>query len=230
MKIQSTALLGILGLTTALCAQTSPVPAPAHQFPAMPATPAPAPVDPAKLALAREVIKAMQADRQMETTFNHIKKMVTNDPSMLASPSVTAEQKAEIAKLQAQTLDMVNESYKEIATKMEVAYAEVFSTEEMEAIKAFYASPVGAAMVAKQPQLMQRLMPIMQHTQGELMQKIRAMQMKLRQEFGPRPSPVPQGPLPSGMPPIQPRPALLPQAVATTPPVSMPVPSTPPAK
>lgn len=185
-------------------AQNSPAPV----APPAPAAPAPAPADPAKLALAHEVIKAMQADRSLEAMTGQIKQMVAQQTSMFTPASATEEQKAKVAQMQSQVMDLAMESVKTMMGKMDAVYADVYSVAELEAIKAFFNSSEGKSMLAKQPQLMQRMMPLIQQMQGELMPKIGALVQNVKQELAPAPAPT---------------------ATATTPPIEVP-PATTPAK
>ncbi len=164
--------------------------------------PAPAP-DAAKLALAHEVIGAMQADRSLEAMTGQIKQMVAQQTASFLPAGATEEQKAMVAKLQDEALDLAMEAARGMIQKMDAVYADVYSTEELTAIKTFFTSPEGYSMMAKQPQLMQRMMPLIQQMQSELMPKVTALLQKGRQEITPIPAP----------------------ASATTPPVEVPAPA-----
>ncbi|MFT3831545.1 MAG: DUF2059 domain-containing protein [Opitutaceae bacterium] len=145
--------------------------------------------DPAKLALAHDVIKAMQADRSIDAMTGQIKQMVAQQTASYLPADATPEQKAKIAKLQNEALDLAMTAAKGLIGKMDAVYAEVYSAEELAAIKAFFTSPEGQSMLAKQPQLMQRMMPLAQQMQGELMPQLSALMQKGRQEIAPVPAP-----------------------------------------
>jgi hypothetical protein len=51
-------------------------------------------------------------------------------------------------------------------------YAETFTQQEIDGLIAFYQGPVGSVLVAKQPQLSQRSMQLMQQRMGPMMQKV----------------------------------------------------------
>lgn len=136
--------------------------------------PTPAP-DAQKLALANDVIKAMQADKMFDAMAGQIKQMVAQQTSMYLPPDATPEQKAKIEKVQGQAVDLGVEAAKGMIAKLGDLYAEVYSAEELKAIKAFFISPEGQSMQAKMPQIMEKMRPMVQQMQSEMMPKIRAL-------------------------------------------------------
>jgi hypothetical protein len=61
---------------------------------------------------------------------------------------------------------------KDMVGKMDTVYADVYTLPELNAMKAFFMSPEGRSMNAQQPQVMAKMMPLMQEMQSELMPKI----------------------------------------------------------
>ena len=164
MKIRPT-LLAALALAGAAFAQSPAGPAPA---------PAPAPaLDPAQLALAHETIKATHADKLIENLMAQIKQMI---PQLTPVPDViTPGQQKYIDDYTSKAIDLAQESTTGLLGQMDQVYASVLSESELKALKAFYDSPEGQSFVAKQPQLMQKMMPLLQGMQRELMPKIQAL-------------------------------------------------------
>ena len=126
---------------------------------------------PATLALAREVISAMKADQM----FDNIAAQMKQSASQLATPApgATPEQIKKGQELQAKIMDLSMASAKGMIAKMDHLYAEVYNEAELKAMKTFFTSPAGQSMLAKQPQIMGKIMPMMQEMQRDLMPKIK---------------------------------------------------------
>lgn len=130
--------------------------------------------DDVKLTLAREVIQAMHADKMFDSMSAQMQQMAA-----LSVPAVgTPEQQAHAKQIQAKIMALSLESAKATLSKMDSIYADVYSEAELKAMKAFFTSPEGQSMLQKQPQIMQRMMPLIQEMQRDLRPKI----MQLIQE------------------------------------------------
>ena len=125
---------------------------------------------PAKVALAREAIAAMQADRMFDAMAAQLKQMYAQ--AVPAPANATPEQRQKFEALQTQIAQLTMEAAKGLVAKMDVVYAEVYSEAELNAMKAFFSSPEGQSMLSKQPQIMSRAMPLAQEMQRELGPKI----------------------------------------------------------
>lgn len=137
------------------------------------ATAAPADNHAAKLALAREAIAAMHADKMFDAMAAQLKQM----PGQLAPlpAGATPEQRKKFEEIQAKALDLSMESIKGLMTKMDEVYANVYSEAELQAMKAFFVSPEGQSMLAKQPQVMAQIMPLVQAMQRDLLPKMKQL-------------------------------------------------------
>ncbi|HLP24906.1 MAG TPA: DUF2059 domain-containing protein, partial [Acidobacteriota bacterium] len=164
---KTTLILAMLALGSSSFAQTN-APQAAPAAPA-PTSAAPA-VDPAKLALARDVISAMQADKMFDGMAAQMKQMAMQMSPLPAD--ATPEQKARAEKFLGRIMDLSMTSAKAMIAQMDQVYAELFTEGELKAIKAFYTSPEGQSMIAKTPQAMQRVMPAIQAMQRDLMPKL----------------------------------------------------------
>lgn len=134
-------------------------------------TPAPTPApDAAKLALAREVIAAMQADKLIDRMTGQMKQMATQMAG--ASANLSPEKRARAEALQGKIMALSVDMTKSLLTKMDTIYADVFTDAELKAMKAFYTSPEGASAQLKQAEIAKRLMPAVQEMQRGLMPKI----------------------------------------------------------
>ena len=127
--------------------------------------------DASQIELAQQVIKSMHADRmfdQMSAQMQKIAAQATN----LNTGAMTPEQKAAAEKVSNQIMALSMEAAKGMLDKLDLVYAEVYSSAELKAMKAFFESPEGVSMLQKQPQIMQKLMPSITSMQKNLMPKI----------------------------------------------------------
>lgn len=129
--------------------------------------------DPAKLAVAREVITAMQVDKMFDGMLAQMKQMSAQ--MAVLPPDATEEQRKAAAAMQAKVMDLSMGMVKDMVGKMDTVYADVYTLPELNAMKAFFMSPEGRSMNAKQPQVMAKLMPLMQEMQRALMPKIQQL-------------------------------------------------------
>ena len=119
---------------------------------------------PERLALAKRYVAAM-----------HINQMISGMMHQMTPMMIQQMQKAQPGLTDAQTRDMsdaVTASMDEYMPKMTEAmipvYAETFSTEELTKLDEFYESPIGQSILAKTPQAMQKMMPIMMQMMPEM--------------------------------------------------------------
>lgn len=154
--------------------------------------------DAAKLALAHDVIKATQSDRMIDQIIGQVRQMTAASASRWMPADATEEQKAMVLAAQDEIMDFVLASTKDMVGKLDGIYAEVFTTEELEAIKAFFTSPEGQSMSQKQPLLMQKMMPLVQQMQGELMPKFNEINNRMQAALNP-----PKAPISATTPPIE---------------------------
>jgi len=123
-----------------------------------------------KLQLAREVIAATQADKMFDGMALQIKQMASQ---MAPNSGLTPEQQQKNEALQAKITDLTMSFGKEILSKMDQIYADVYSEAELNAMKSFFTSPEGKSMTAKQPAVMAHIMPLVIEFQQSLEPKIK---------------------------------------------------------
>lgn len=136
-----------------------------------------------KLKLAREVIELMEADAMID---GMTEQMMQNMAGQPGNPS--GDQTA----LQDRIVKIAEEAAREMITEFDAIYAEIYTVEELEGIKAFFSSPAGQSMIKKQPELMGRIMPMVQRMQQNMLPKIQAAVA----EFAPVPEPPPAPAMP----------------------------------
>ena len=146
--------------------------------------------NPATLALAREVITVMKADKLFDSMAVQMKQM----SAQMATPpaGATPEQIKQAGELQARIMDLSMASAKGLISRMDHLYAEVYNEAELKAMKEFFSTSAGQSMLAKQPQIMGKLVPMMQEMQRDLMPKIKQLvdEAKAKQAAAPAPAPV----------------------------------------
>jgi uncharacterized protein len=190
-RIQALALcLAILPCLGAQNASQPPAAAPAAAPAATPiaapaVAPEPAP-DPAQLALAQEVIKSMHADKMFDQISVQMQRMAAQSLK-LNSPNLTEEQKASAEKVSNEVMALSIDAAKSLVDKMDVVYAQVYSTDELNAMKAFYTSAAGQSMLQKQPAIMRKMMPSITAMQRELAPKVQKI---IADNRPPAPTPV----------------------------------------
>lgn len=126
---------------------------------------------PARLALAREVISVTKADQ----TFDSIAAQLRQSAGMMITPpaGATPEQVKKAGEIQTKILDLSMAAAKDMIAKLDHIYADVYNESELRAMKVFFSSPAGQSMIAKQSQLMSRIIPLTQEMQRDLVPKIK---------------------------------------------------------
>jgi len=125
-----------------------------------------------KLKLAREVISAMQVDKMLDGMTAQMKQMATQ---FAPKSDATPEQKQKAEVLQEKITDLVISQTREIVSKIDQVYVDVYSDAELNAMKAFFTSPEGKSMTAKQPAVMARMMPLIQDMQRDMQPKMKKL-------------------------------------------------------
>jgi hypothetical protein len=131
----------------------------------------------AKQALAREAIAAMQVDKMLDNMAGQIKQMAMQRAQL--PPTATPEQRQRFDAFMNKVAELAMTEVRAMVSRLDGIYAEVYTEAELKAIVGFFNTAEGKSMLAKQPQVMTRLMPLMQEMQGAMMPKLQ----KLAQEF-----------------------------------------------
>lgn len=131
----------------------------------------------AKQALAREAIAAMQVDKMLDNMAGQIRQMAMQRAQLPAT--ATPEQRQRFDVFMGRVTDLAMVEVKGMVTRLDAIYADVYTEAELKAIIGFFNTAEGKSMLAKQPQVMTRLMPLMQEMQQAMLPKLQ----KLAQEF-----------------------------------------------
>jgi hypothetical protein len=141
------ALLFAAGLTALA------VPAMAQGAGGAPETQAAAPVDPERLALARQYVRESHMDVAMREAFANMAKSM---PQIGTDSANDAKARQWVSSVSV-GMDAAVPQLIEATT---LATARVFTTQELRDLVAFYGTPSGQSMVAKMPMLMQQVTPV----------------------------------------------------------------------
>lgn len=128
-----------------------------------------------KLKLAREVIELMDADAMIDGMTEQMKSMMQN---MAAQQGNSSEQRNA---LQDRIVEISMEAAREMIKEFDKLYADVYTMEELAGMKEFFGSSVGRSMLQKQPELMGRIMPMVQQMQQGMAPKIQAAIAEIKQ-------------------------------------------------
>jgi hypothetical protein len=134
-----------------------------------------------KLALAREAIAAMQADKIFDGMTEQMKQMASQMAQL--PQDMTPAQRATMQNFQEKVMDVSMDMVKGMMAKMDGVYAKVYSEAELKAMIAFFNSPEGRSMLQKQSAIMAEIMPIIQSMQAELMPRLDQLTKELQAEL-----------------------------------------------
>ena len=137
----------------------------------------------AKLALAREAIAAMQADKMLTNMSAQMKQMAAKMTAEAAPADASPAARKIAEEYQGKLMDLSMDSIRGMVTQLDQIYADVYSEAELKTMLAFFKSPEGQSMMAKQPQIMQRVMPLAQSMQRDLMPKIMQLGTEMREKI-----------------------------------------------
>ena len=125
------------------------------------------------------LLKASRAESMLGAILPQMETMQQQQFQQLtAGKDLTAEQKAEVERIQSRTNEIVRKSlaWEEMRPLYVDVYRKTFTSEEVKAIAKFYESPAGKNLLDKTPALMQNLMlaiqqkivPMLDELQAEL--------------------------------------------------------------
>jgi hypothetical protein len=138
---------GVIVLAAPVAAQN------AGPAPTGPAADQAAPMDPERLALAREYVRVSHIDAMMRGAFANLAKQMPQ----LASDGANDAKARQFMNSFSVGMDAAVPMLTDMMTE---TTARVFTTQELKELVAFYGSTTGQAMVAKLPMMMQQITPL----------------------------------------------------------------------
>jgi hypothetical protein len=153
----------------------------------------------ATLADAEAMLKAMHFDEMFSKMMDQQKKSFgPMMDRMMAGMKLPEEDKEKVLAIQRKVMNEFLDSMSGPEMKASIAdiYSNVFSKEELAGMSAFYSTPVGQSMVAKQPQAQEKMMQVMMPKMAQIGTKMQeAMKdyaaQKQAAAAGTPPSPAP---------------------------------------
>jgi hypothetical protein len=130
----------------------------------------------ATIADAAALMNKMHLDDVLQRTVDMQRKAIGNSVSGIGKnfPNASPE---DVAAFQQKVMDMVNSSLDPVKMKDDITkiYSETFSQDELDQISSFYDTPIGQVMLAKQPEVQQKMQTAMMQTAGQIGPKIQSM-------------------------------------------------------
>jgi uncharacterized protein len=162
-------------------------------------TSGPAAAMPATIADANAVLNKMRFEEMMDRVIAQQRKAMGQNFEQMAS-RMTAQgvDKQEVAAFQKRMMDEVMSAMEPQKLKGDMAkiYSEVFTKQELDGISAFFSTPLGEVMAAKQPDVQEKLGAVIQGRMMEVMPRVQQMgrdfaaQQKAKKEGGGAPVPA----------------------------------------
>jgi uncharacterized protein len=157
---------------------------------------------PATLADAEAVMNKIHIDELLDRSIEQQKKAIATMMGRSLPANVPDNMKQDIADFQQRVMDEVTKLIDPVQMKADITriYSETFSKEELNQISSFYDTPLGQTLLAKQPEVQQKMQAAMIPRMAEIGPKIQQMgrefgaQMKAKQAAAAGvPAPAPAG-------------------------------------
>ena len=134
-----------------------------------------------KKAKIEEMLQLTHYDQMLKLSLEQIKSMQMEQLKKMDMP---ADARAQSEEIQRKTMVLLSDrlSYEKLKPMYVQIYVEIFSEDELDGIVSFYKSPAGKAMVEKTPQMLQRMMPMMQKLMGDLQPEIQKIVEEAKQK------------------------------------------------
>ena len=128
-----------------------------------------------------EMLQLTHSDQMMKQSLEQVKSMQMEQMKKMDLPAEARAHSEEIQqKLMALLADRM--SYEKMKPVFVQLYADVYSEDEIDGIVSFYKSPAGKAMLDKMPQLMQRMMLMIQKLTGDMQTEMQRIIEEARQK------------------------------------------------
>ncbi len=138
---------------------------------------------PATLTDAQSALNAMHFENMMKRTIDQQKTMVGRMLQQMSSRmNIPPESREDFLAFQKKVMDEVMKALDIDQLKSDAAqvFSKVYTKEELDAVSAFYSTPLGSSVADKQPDVQQKMQELMMPRMMAMMPKIQQM----AQEFG----------------------------------------------
>ena len=132
--------------------------------------------------LAAKLLEVMEVGKMMNQSFDSVKRM---QGAMMKKLIKDAKAQKLAIKNQAKIMSLMQKelSWENLKPEFEKLYAETYSVEELTGLVKFYESPIGRKFTAKQPEMQQKSMIMVQRMVMRIMPKIQALTKQMQQEI-----------------------------------------------
>ncbi|MDQ2835101.1 MAG: DUF2059 domain-containing protein [Acidobacteriota bacterium] len=107
-----------------------------------------------KRAKAKELFAVLHLDKLTAQLMDQVMKQASSFSNQVDGGKMTPEMQTKFASFQKQVFDLLNAQigWNAMEPQYEQVYAQTYTEEEMDAMLAFYKSPLGSSIVAKMPE------------------------------------------------------------------------------
>ena len=144
-----------------------------------PSPAAPAAANPPSEASIRQILEVMQARKLVDSMMAQMDNLMLETVAQATQGQpIPPNVQKQIDQQRAETMAMMKDllAWEKLVPLYVRVYQKTFTQQELDGMLAFYKTPVGAAMIAKMPTVMQNTMEEMQSLMGPVMEKIQRMQ------------------------------------------------------
>lgn len=133
-----------------------------------------------RMQLAGKLMSLMNVDKAIPQAFKQVRNSLL--PGMLKEMNIPPQEREKAEKVQNEIFDIYEKEFNWEKLKDDYIsiYAETFDEKELQGLVDFYSSPVGKKIIAKQPELMQQSMQVMQKQLKTILPKIRQKMEELK--------------------------------------------------
>ena len=145
-------------------------------------------VDPARRVLAEQLMEVMKVRQTIESSMQMVKQMIPLQMEKMAKATGQTNMPSGVSDRTEQAMDLMAKelSWDNMKGDFIALYAGAFTEDELKGIIAFYKSPVGQALIAKQPELMKQSVALTQKMMMRIMPKLKELGLDLKAGRMPR--------------------------------------------
>jgi hypothetical protein len=144
-----------------------------------PSPAAPAAANPPSEATIKQMLEVMQARKLVDSMMAQMDNLMLQTVAQVTQgrpipPNVQKQIDQQRAEMKAMMKELL--AWEKLEPAYVRVYQKTFTQQELDGMLAFYKTPIGAAMIAKMPAVMQNTMEEMQSLMGPVMEKMQRMQ------------------------------------------------------
>ena len=140
---------------------------------------APAPANPPSEATIKQILEVTQTRKLVDSMMAQMDTLLLQTVAQATQgQTVPAKVQKQIDQVRSEMMAMMKDllAWEKLEPLYVRVYQKTFTQQELDGMLAFYKTPVGAAMIAKMPAVMQNTMEEMQSMMGPVMEKMQQVQ------------------------------------------------------